>query len=134
MARTRSLQPEDLRFIDEFAEKLNKEYVKFKGSNADFAKKLDVSRAALQKYLDRKAMPGIRTVVLAAQNLGISVTYGKFDIRRFCSSGKRNRSSAEAQMLLPFAIESLKAENLEVTLVEKKPNRIAMNVSIRFAG
>ena len=37
-------------------------------------------------------------------------------------------------MLLPFAIESLKAENLEVTLVEKKPNRIAMNVSIRFAG
>ncbi len=40
----------------------------------------------------------------------------------------------EAQLLLPFAIESLKQENIEIELVEKKPNRIAMNVSIRSAS
>jgi len=134
MSRTRPLQPEDLRFIEEFSGKLNKAYTKFKGSDADFAKKLDVSRAALQKYLDGKAMPGIRTVVLAVENLEISISYGTFDVNRLRSRGKKSRTSAEAQMLLPFAIESLKAENLEVQLVEKKPNRIAMNVCIRFAG
>lgn len=134
MARTKPLQPEDLRFIEEFSEKLNKAYVKFKGSNAEFAGKLDVSRAALQKYLDGEAMPGIRTVVLAAEKLEISLTYGKFDVNRLRSRGKKNRTSPEAQMLLPFAIESLKAENLEIELLEKKPNRIAMSVSIRFAS
>ncbi len=134
MARTRPLQPEDFRFIEQFSQKLKKEYDKFTGSNADFARKLDVSRAALQKYLDGKAIPGIRTLVLAYENLGISVSYGKFDAKKLCSRGKKNRASAEGQMLLPFAIESLKPENLEIEFTEKKPNRIAMSVRIRFAS
>ena len=133
MARTRPLQPEDLRFIEQFSQKLKKEHDKFTGSDNDFGRKLDVSRAALQKYLGGKAMPGVRTVVLAYENLGISVRYGKFDVKNMCSRGKKNRASAEAQMLLPFAIESLKPENLEIEFTEKKPNRIAMSVSIRFA-
>jgi transcriptional regulator with XRE-family HTH domain len=134
MARTKPHQPEDLRFIEEFSEKLNEEYGKRKCSDAEFARKLDVSRPALKKYLDGAAMPGLRTVALASCNLGINVSYGKFDAKRLCSRGRSNRGSVEAQLLLPFAIESLKQENIEIELVEKKPNRIAMNVSIRFAS
>ena len=134
MARTKPHQPEDLRFIEEFSEKLNEEYDKRKCSDAEFAGKLDVSRPALKKYLDGAAMPGLRTVALASCNLGINVSYGKFDAKRLCSRGRSNRRSVEAQLLLPFAIESLKQENIEIELVEKKPNRIAMNVSIRFAS
>ena len=134
MARNKPLEPEDLEFIDKFSKELNQRYEKHKGSDAAFAKKLDVTRPALKKYLDGKAMPGVRTVALAFANLGINVNYGRFDAKQLCSRGRSNRKSIEAQLLLPFAIESLKQENIEVELVEKKKNRIAMNVSIRFAN
>jgi transcriptional regulator with XRE-family HTH domain len=134
MARTKPHQPEDLQFIEAFSKRLNEEYEKGACSDAEFARKLDVSRPALQKYLKKAAMPGIRTVALAYSNLGINVSYGKFDAKHLCSRGRSNRRSVEAQLLLPFAIESLKQENIEIELVEKKPNRIAMNVSIRFAS
>ena len=134
MARTKPQQPEDLRFIEMFSQRLNEEYRKRKGSDAEFARKLDVSRAALKKYLDGKAMPGVRTVALAFANLNINVSYGKFDAKRLSSRGKSNRQSVEAQLLLPFAIESLKQENIDISLVDKKPNRIELNVSIRFAN
>lgn len=134
MARTKPQQPEDLRFIEEFKTRLNEEYEKFKGSDAQFAAMLDVTRPALKKYLNGKAMPGVRTMALAYVKLGINVSYGKFDAKSLVSRGRSNRKSVEAQMLLPFAIESLTQENIEVALVEKKKNRIAMNVSIRFAS
>jgi transcriptional regulator with XRE-family HTH domain len=134
MARTKPFQPEDLRFIERFSKRLNEEYAKHKRSDAEFAQKLDVSRAALMKYLDGKAMPGVRTVALAYANLNINVSYGKFDAKMLHSRAKSNRQSVEAQLLLPFAIESLTQENIEIELVEKKQNRIAMNVSIRFAS
>jgi transcriptional regulator with XRE-family HTH domain len=134
MARTKPLQPEDLRFIETFSTRLKEEYAQRKGSDAEFARMLDVTRPALKKYLDGKAMPGVRTVALAHVNLGIHVSYGKFDAKLLVSRGRSNRKSVEAQMLLPFAIESLKQENIEVEIVEKKRNRIAMNVSIRFAS
>ncbi|SRR6266545_55979 len=134
MARTKPLQPEDLLFIRKFSKRLNEEYVKRKGSDAEFAMKLDVSRPALKKYLNGTAMPGLRTVAMACANLGINVSYGRFDAKTLCARGKSNRRSVEAQMLLPLAIESLEQDNVEIELVEKKPNRIAMNVSIRFAS
>jgi hypothetical protein len=56
---------------------------------------------------------------LAYSNLGINVSYGEFDAKRLCSRGRSNRRSVEAQLLLPFAIESLKQENIEFELVEK---------------
>ena len=136
MARTKPLQPEDLQFVEKFSKHLNEKYDEHKkktigtgsskkGSDAEFARKLDVTRPALKKYLDGKAMPGVRTVALAYVNLGINVSYGRFDAKLLCSRGKSNRRSVEAQMLLPFAIESLKQDNIEVELVDKKPNRIA---------
>jgi transcriptional regulator with XRE-family HTH domain len=133
MARTKPQQPEDLRFIEMFSQRLNEEYDKHKGSDAEFASKLDVSRAALKKYLDGKAMPGVRTVALAYANLNINASYGKFDAKLLRSRARSNRRSVEAQLLLPFAIESLKQENIDIALVDKKPNRIELNVSIRFA-
>jgi len=133
MARIKPQQPEDLRFIEMFSKRLKEEYGKRKGSDAAFARELDVSRAALKKYLNGKAMPGVRTVALAFANLNINVSYGKFDAKRLCSRAKSNRRSVEAQLLLPFAIESLKQENIDIALVDKKPNRIELNVSIRFA-
>lgn len=134
MPRTRPLQPEDFRFLERFSKRLNEEYEKHDGSDAEFAGKLDVSRPALLKYLTGKAMPGIRTIALAYENLRINVPYGRFDAKLLCSRAKSNRRSPEAQLLLPFAIDSLKPENLHVELVEKKPNRIAMSISIRFAS
>ncbi|HTV54770.1 MAG TPA: helix-turn-helix transcriptional regulator, partial [Terriglobia bacterium] len=119
MARTKPQQPEDLRFIEMFSQRLNEEYRKRKGSDAEFARKLDVSRAALKKYLDGKAMPGVRTVALAFANLNINVSYGKFDAKKLRSRARSNRQSVEAQLLLPFAIESLKQENIDISLVDK---------------
>ncbi|MGA2336826.1 MAG: hypothetical protein ABSG08_15780 [Terriglobales bacterium] len=134
MARTKPPQPEDLRFIEMFSKRLSEEYGKHKGSDAEFAQKLDVSRAALKKYLDGAAMPGVRTVALAYANLNINVSYGRFDAKRLRSRARSNRRSVEAQLLLPFAIESLKQENIDIALVDKKPNRIELNVSIRFSN
>jgi len=134
MARTKPFQPEDLRFIEKFSKELRAKYSDHKGSDDEFAKKLDVSRPALKKYLDGAAMPGLRTVALAYENLNINVRYGRFDAKLLNQRGKSNRRSVEAQLLLPFAIESLKQENIEVELVNKKPNRIEMSVSIRFAS
>jgi transcriptional regulator with XRE-family HTH domain len=134
MARTKPPQPEDLRFTENFSKRLNEEYAKHEGSDAEFARKLDVSRPALKKYLNGAVMPGVRTVALAYVNLGVNVSYGRFDARRLCSRGRSDRRSVEAQLLLPLAIESLKQDNIEIELVDKKPNRIALNVSIRFAS
>ena len=133
MSRTKPLLPEDLQFIERFSKKLQQKYRQYQGSDEEFAKKLDVSRPALKKYIDGAAMPGIRTVALAYENLNINVRYGKFEAKLLHQRGS-SRGSVEAQLLLPFAIESLKKENVEIELVDKKPNRIAMNVSIRFAG
>ena len=145
MARTKPLQPEDVRFIERFSNRLNEEYAKHKktvegqtsdekGSDAEFARKLDVSRAALKKYLAGRATPGLRTVALAYGNLGINVSYGKFDAKLLCARGRSNRRSPEAQLLLPFAIESLTQNDIEVELVKKKSNQIEMNLSIKFAS
>jgi hypothetical protein len=139
MARTKPLLPEDLRFIEKFSNKLNEEYAKHKGpdgkgSDAAFAQKLDVSRPALKKYLEGTAMPGVRTMALAYVNLGINISYGKFDAKGLCARGRSNRRSVEAQLLLPFAIESLTQDDIEIELMDKKPNRIALNLSIRFAS
>jgi len=133
MARTKPLQPEDLRFIDQFSKELGQKYSRHKGADEEFARLLDVSRPALKKYLAGKAMPGVRTVALAYERLGINVRYGKFEAKLLHQRAKSNRRSPEAQLLLPFAIESLDQKNIEIELIEKKPNRIAMNVSIRFA-
>jgi len=38
--------------------------------------------------------------------------------------GVKTSVREEAQLLLPFTIESLKQENIEIELVEKKPNRM----------
>jgi len=134
MARTKPLLPEDLRFREQFSLRLSEEYAKHSGSDAEFALKLDVSRAALKKYLDGKAMPGLRTAALAYANLGINVSYGRFDAKILCSRGRSNRRSVEAQLLLPFAIESLKQDDIEVQLVNKKKNQIEMSVRIQFAN
>ncbi|MGB7864713.1 MAG: helix-turn-helix transcriptional regulator [Candidatus Sulfotelmatobacter sp.] len=123
-----------MRFIERFSKRLNEEYVKRKGSDAEFARKLDVSRAALKKYLAGTAMPGVRTVALAYANLNINVSYGKFDAKMLRSRARSDRQSVEAQLLLPFAIESLREENIDIALVDKKPNRIELNLSIRFAS
>lgn len=133
MARTKPLQPEDLRYIEQFSQRLTEQYTNSGGSDEEFARKLDVSRAALKKYLNGKAMPGVRTVALAYANLGINVSYGKFDAKLLCSRARSNKKSVEAQLLLPFAIESLSQEDIEVQLVDKKKNRIEMSVTIQFA-
>ena len=132
MPRTKPLLPEDLRYKEEFVRRLNEEYEKHTGSDAAFAAKLDVSRPALKKYLNGDVMPGLRTVALAYANLGISVSYGKFDAKLLCSRGRSNKKSVEAQLLLPFAIESLEQEDIQLELVGKKKNQIEMTVRIQF--
>ncbi len=134
MARTKPPTPEDLAFIGAFTRALNEKYEGWNGTEADFAAKLDVSRPGLKRYLNGEIMPGVRTVVLAKVNLGIAVRYGAFDTGQISSRAKRNNKSPEAQLLLPFAIGALKQENVEVELSEKKPNRISLNVRIRFAS
>ncbi len=134
MARTKPFEPEDLRFIQEFKSQLQRKYEDFSGTDQEFAQKLDVSRPALLKYLDGTTMPGLRTVVLAHKNLDLHIRYGDFDVKQIVGKGRRRARSPEAQMLLPFAIQSLRQEDVEIEIGEKKKNAIDLSVRIRFAS
>ena len=79
-------------------------------------------------------MPGLRTVYLASINLGINVPYGEYDVKELVRRGRRKKNATDAQMLLPFAIESLKAENIQIELGPKRSNSVGLSLTIKFAS
>lgn len=135
MPRKQELKPEDVTFRTEWARQLKEKY-RQKGELTDqeFADELDVKRQTLFDYMNGDIMPGLRTVYLAAKNLDIKVPYGDFDTKELVRQGRKRKNSPEGQMLLPFAIESLRPQNIEVELGPKRANSVGLNLTIRFVS
>ena len=97
--------------------------------DAEFAKSLDVTRAALWKYLHspEPPTPSIRTIVLAFRHYKIAVPYAGTDTKKVLPKGRRKTQISEGQMDLPFSIRAsgpetvaLKLEPIGVTRQEWK--------------
>jgi transcriptional regulator with XRE-family HTH domain len=130
--------PADKAFIKAFAERLEAAKTRETSlprnlSVEEFAHKLGVTRAALHKYVHGRARPGLDVLERAKTEFGVEVKYGEIDIPLIKRRAKHGQSD-ELQMLLPFAIESLKAEDIEIRIAEKKNSRITLSVAIRFAS
>jgi len=133
MARRKEPRPEDIAFKAEFGRKLTEKYNKWSGTDQEFADALDVTRPTLKDYLSGNIMPGLRTVV-RAWNLGVYVRYGNFNPKKLVAQARGSKKTSDAQLLLPLAIDSLGQEDVQVELAGKKPNSIALNVTIKFAS
>lgn len=67
-----------------------------------------------------------------AKALGVEVKYGELDIGLIRERAKRDNNCAEAQMLLPLALENLTDQNVAIEVGSRKPNAIELNVTIKF--
>lgn len=93
---------------------------------------LGVTRAGLHKYLHEKNVPSL-DILEKARALGVEVGYGDLNVNLIKKRAKKDRNSAEAQMILPLVLENLTDQNISVELGDKKPNAIELNVTIRFS-
>jgi transcriptional regulator with XRE-family HTH domain len=128
--------PRDKAFMKAFARKLRQRRDKAKHSEGvsyeEFAKRLGLTRAGVLKYLNEENVPSPQMLEKIHSVWGVQVGYGELDITLIKERAKRNKKSAEAQMLLPFAIENLSDENIVVELAQKKPSSIELNLRILF--
>jgi transcriptional regulator with XRE-family HTH domain len=127
---------EDDEFAAEFGRRLKAHYDasilktdKGKGpSDEKFAASLDVSRAALKKYLAGEAMPTVRTAVLAYHKYGINIPY----LGTPLFSGKtrtKGRVSTE-QLILPFSVRSLSTATIQARVQPKGLNQFEVRVTV----
>ncbi len=119
-----------------FAEKLGEarnEAKRKHGISAEkFAQELGVTRAGLYKYLNEENVPSL-DILERAKVLGVEVKYGDLDLDLIKARAKKDATSPEAQMLLPLAIQGLTDQNITVEVGPRKPNAIALNVTIKFS-
>jgi transcriptional regulator with XRE-family HTH domain len=133
--------PEDEAFAADFGRELKSHYDRATQSGADgpgmtdeqFASSLDVSRAALMKYLEGSSMPALRVVVLAFLRYGVNVSY--FQTALFGKRGRKGpRPTTAAQLVLPFSVQGLNTTTIQAKVEPKGVNRFEMRIDIRKAG
>jgi transcriptional regulator with XRE-family HTH domain len=127
--------PRDIAFMKAFADKLRRARENAKRmdgiSYEAFASRLGVTRAGLHKYLNEENVPSL-DILERAKALGVEVKYGDLDVGLIRARAKKADDSQEAQMLLPLAIENLTDQNVTIEVGSRKPNAIALNVTIKF--
>jgi transcriptional regulator with XRE-family HTH domain len=103
-------------------------------TDEQFAATLDVSRAALKKYLKGQTTPALRVVVLAYIRYGISVEYaGTALFGKRARSGKKIHSQ-QTQFVLPFSVEAMGTSSIQTRIEPKGENRFELKVDFRKAG
>lgn len=130
-------RPADPEFCDEFAAKLRRAIVG-RVTKKLAAATLGVSRQMLDVYLNGKAAPGPDVTLRAMKAWNFTLKYRGREI----SSSQLTRPAvveiqgAEEQLFLPLrdAIQSLDEADLRIRIAKKEPDRIDLQVSIRFAG
>jgi transcriptional regulator with XRE-family HTH domain len=104
---------DDDAFIARFAPELRRKYQAAKSvgvTDQAFAESIGVERPSLDRYLDGKSMPSVRTVALAYRNHQVGVPYAGVSLRKALSGkGRSSPRPAADQMVLPFIIETQKA-------------------------
>lgn len=133
--------PEDEVFAAEFGRELKRHYDRATQpstegpgiTDAQFAASLDVTRAALGKYLKGAAMPALRVVVLAFLRYGIRVSY--FQTPLFSKRGRKEPwGSSTMQLVLPFSIQGLNTSMIQAKVEPKGVNRFEIRVDVEKAG
>jgi transcriptional regulator with XRE-family HTH domain len=133
--------PEDEAFAIDFGRELKEHYDRAilpgaEGPGAtdeQFAASLDVTRAALRKYLKGEAMPALRVVVLAFLRYGVKVSY--FRTPLFSKrSRKGSRGSSTTQLVLPFSVQGLNTSMIQAKVAPKGVNRFELRVDVEKAG
>jgi transcriptional regulator with XRE-family HTH domain len=104
---------DDDAFVAQFAGELRRIYdvAKKKGlSDQVFAESIGVERPQLDRYLDGKAMPSVRTVAFAFQKYQIAIPYRHISLQQaLLKSGRKKIPPPAVQMVLPFTIRTEKA-------------------------
>ena len=104
---------DDDAFIEQFAPALKREYRKAKKkgiTDQDFAESIGVERPSLDRYLDGKSMPSVRTVAFAHREYRISIPYNHISLHAALpTNGRKNKLEPLTQMVLPFTVEMEKA-------------------------
>lgn len=132
--------PEDIEFSAEFGRQLHARYEaatnRALGSEAltddEFAATLDVSRAALKKYLAGQAMPTLRTIILAYRRHRIAIPYLGTEL--FSAKGRRASGPHEAtQLVLPFSVRGLGISGVQSRISATGENRYELRVNLKAA-
>ena len=132
---------EDDAFAVDFGRQLKAHYDHATQPSADgpgmtdeqFAASLDVTRAALMKYLRGVAMPTLRVVVLAFLRYGVKVSY--FRTPLFGNRGRKHSpASGPAQLVLPFSVQGLNTSTIQARVEPKGVNRFELRVDLERAG
>jgi len=126
---------EDDEFVLEFSRQLNASYAyerQKKLSDEEFARSIGVSRTALQKYLDGKSMPSLRTVVLCYTRHKIAVPYS--GTRMFTGSPRRKQKTTPEQLILPLAITALHSKPVGMKLDPKGLNAFELKITVQRTG
>jgi hypothetical protein len=133
--------PEDIEFSAEFGRQLQARYQAATdraraGSEAltddEFAATLDVSRPALKKYLAGRAMPALRTIILAYRRHGIAIPYLGTEL--FSAKRRRGGTIREAtQLVLPFSVRGLGISGVESKISATGENRYELRVNVKVA-
>src|SRR5580704_1959498 len=104
---------DDDAFVAQFASELRRKYelAKSQGmSDQVFAESIGVERPQLDRYLDGKAMPSVRTVAFAFQKYQIAIPYRRISLQRALpKTEQRKKPSPPSQMVFPFTIQTEKA-------------------------
>jgi transcriptional regulator with XRE-family HTH domain len=104
---------DDDAFVAQFADELRRNYdlAKKQGvSDQVFAESIGVERPQLDRYLDGKAMPSVRTVAFAFQKYQIAIPYRRISLQRALPKSRRKKlPPPPIQMVLPFTIQTEKA-------------------------
>lgn len=132
--------PEDEAFAVAFGRELKGHYDRATQPNSDgtrvtdeqFAASIDVTRAALGKYLKGTAMPTLRVVVLAFLRYGVKVSYLRTPL--FNNKGSKQPSTADAQLVLPFSVQGLNTSAIQARVEPKGVNRFEIRVDIQKAS
>jgi hypothetical protein len=128
-------RPADPELCAEFSSRL-REAVLGKIRKKSAAATLGVSRQMLDLYLNGRATPGPDIILRAMKEWKLRFKHRGQEISS--SHFERNlpsvKASAPQQLNLFDAINSLDQRDLQITLTKKSPDRIEMQVSIKFAG
>jgi hypothetical protein len=131
--------PDDDVFVAEFAKALRREYerAKIAGiSDQVFAHSIGVQRAQLDRYLDGRAMPSVRTVAFAFREHRIAIAYCGIPLRTALPKREvRKKRTSINQMTLPFFIETEKsASRIGLKLNAVSARRFAILMTVDQAG
>jgi DNA-binding phage protein len=127
----------DQELCNEFAGKL-KQAIEGKVRRKAAAAVLGVSRQMLDLYLKEKATPGSDVIVRAMKAWNFKLKYRgrEFGAPLLMRTEEATIQVHAEQLPLPLkdAIHSLSQEDIGITLAKKEPDRIDLQVSIRFVS